>query len=342
MFVASSRAGFRGLYRGRSMYLCVVLLALVVARLLTEPGAYQWRYWSQRGFFSGSAGTSQHTGGSSGYSYKYAVAYQAKDRSDGVYAGLSKLDSPTGEDNYFVGARSEHDVFAGVADGVGGWVDLGFDSSAISRELCGSMLDMSTAQSKSLSPKQLIDAAYRKIKNDGSVQVGGTTAIVAHFPPNGTLKIANLGDSWCGVFRNNKLVFQTKFQTVGFNAPYQLAIIPEQLVREAAKKGSSYIQNSPSDADEYQFQLKKNDVIMLATDGVTDNIATGDMELFLSNSASGEDLQHISQKFVNQVVQLSKDTNFPSVFSQEMSRLTGKRYLGGKEDDITVVVVKVE
>ncbi|SCU82297.1 LANO_0B05754g1_1 [Lachancea nothofagi CBS 11611] len=336
MFVASSRGGLRGLSRSRSMCICVVL-ALVLAQLLTGPDVYNWRSWGSRGFFSGS-GSAQS--GSSGFSYKHAVAYQAKDRTDGVYAG-TQLDSPTGEDNYFVGMRSPHDVFAGVADGVGGWAEHGFDSSAISRELCAAIQDFSTL-GKILSPKQLIDLAYAKVKNDGEVQVGGTTAIVAHFPPNGTMKVANLGDSWCGVFRGTKLVFQTKFQTVGFNAPYQLAIIPPQMLKEAAKRGGSYIQNKPSDADEYQFQLQKNDIILLATDGVTDNIATGDMELFLSNNANEVDLQKVSQKFVDQVVKLSKDTNFPSVFAQEMSRLSGKRYTGGKEDDITVVVVKVE
>ncbi|SCU96007.1 LAME_0F14466g1_1 [Lachancea meyersii CBS 8951] len=343
MFLGSRSTIFRGLSRSRGMLTLVVfLVAFTLARLLTKPAVYKWQSWSSRGFFSGPGGASQHSndGGSSGFNYHYAVAYQAKDRSDGVYAGLTQLDSPTGEDNYFVGVRNSHDIFAGVADGVGGWVEHGFDSSAISRELCASMLDISTLDQKSLSPKQLLDLAYTKIRNDGKVQVGGTTAIVAHLTPNGMLKVANLGDSWCGVFRNTKLVFQTKFQTVGFNAPYQLAIIPPEIAKEATKKGGSYIQNYPRDADEYNFKLQKDDIVVLATDGVTDNIATGDMELFLSNNAENGDLQDVTQMFVDQVIKLSKDANFPSVFAQEMSRLYGQRYLGGKEDDITVVVIK--
>ncbi|CEP62369.1 type 2C protein phosphatase PTC7 LALA0_S05e04104g [Lachancea lanzarotensis] len=357
MFLGGSRAAFRGLSRSRSMLtiltILVGFLALMLAGVLTESTTvHEWHSFSlgARSFFSGLGGggasSSQHSsdGGSSsssGFSYNYAIAFQAKDRVDGVYAGLSQLDSPTGEDNYFVSVRNSHDVFAGVADGVGGWVEHGFDSSAISRELCSSMLDLSTNLTKKpLSPKQLLDLAYTKIKNDGKVQVGGTTAIVAHFTPNGTLKLANLGDSWCGVFRNAKLVFQTKFQTVGFNAPYQLAIIPQDIVRKAAQKGGSYIQNQPKDADEYNFKLQKDDIIVLATDGVTDNIATGDMELFLSNNAESGGLQELTQKFVTQVVKLSKDPTFPSVFSQEMSKLYGRPYLGGKEDDITVVVIK--
>ncbi|EDO14404.1 hypothetical protein Kpol_209p3, partial [Vanderwaltozyma polyspora DSM 70294] len=194
------------------------------------------------------------------------------------------------------------------------------------------------------SPKELINLSYKKIKNQKIVEVGGTTAIVAHFPSNGNLTVANLGDSWCGVFRDDKLVFETKFQTVGFNAPYQLAIIPDKMLREAKRKGSSYIQNEPSDADEYNFQLKKSDIIVLATDGVTDNVATDDIALFFKEHPTNtqEQLQEASNLLVKNVVKLSKDPQFPSVFAQELSRLSGKFYSGGKEDDITMVVVKVE
>ena len=285
------------------------------------------------------------------FTYKTAVAFQPKDRDDLIYQKLKdSIRSPTGEDNYFVTSNNVHDIFAGVADGVGGWAEHGYDSSAISRELCKKMDEISTALAENssketlLTPKKIIGAAYAKIRDEKVVKVGGTTAIVAHFPSNGKLEVANLGDSWCGVFRDSKLVFQTKFQTVGFNAPYQLSIIPEEMLKEAERRGSKYILNTPRDADEYSFQLKKKDIIILATDGVTDNIATDDIELFLKDNAArtNDELQLLSQKFVDKVVSLSKDPNYPSVFAQEISKLTGKNYSGGKEDDITVVVVRVD
>lgn len=289
-----------------------------------------------------------HTGP---FTYKTAVAFQPKDRDDQIYQKLKdSIKSPTGEDNYFATSNNIHDIFAGVADGVGGWAEHGYDSSAISRELCRKMDEISTAladmSSKEplLTPKKIIDAAYSKVKDEKVVKVGGTTAIMAHFPSNGKLQVANLGDSWCGVFRSSKLVFQTEFQTVGFNAPYQLSIIPEEMLKEAERRGSKYILNTPADADEYSFQLNKNDIVILATDGVTDNIAADDIELFLKdNSARTKDeLQLLSQEFVKNVVRLSKDPNYPSVFSQEISKLTGKNYSGGKEDDITVVFIRVD
>lgn len=68
------------------------------------------------------------------------------------------------------------------------------------------------------------------------------------------------------------------------------------------------------------------------------------LKLFLKDNAArtNDELQLLSQKFVDNVVSLSKDPNYPSVLQQEISKLTGKNYSGGKEDDITVVVVRVD
>lgn len=348
----------------QSMFLFVVVSALVVViagyvliqGCNIESGTLYAHFYrgSKRYFYSGKgdgyAGSDGSSGSSSGqFSYKTAVAYQPKDRDDPIYRRMkTQLKSETGEDNYFVTLNSPGDVYAGVADGVGGWAEHGYDSSAISRELCKAISEfsslVSTKDNAGIEPKKLIDMGYSKIKNEGIVKVGGTTAIAAHFPPDGVMQVANLGDSWCGVFRNSELVFETKFQTVGFNAPYQLAIIPDEMVREAKKKGGAFIQNKPADADEYSFQLTKNDIVVLATDGVTDNIWSGDIQLFLRDNEAviQNDLQSAARKFVQQVVKLSKDPNYPSVFAQEVAKLTGKNYRGGKEDDITVVVVKVE
>ena len=81
---------------------------------------------------------------------------------------------------------------------------------------------------------------------------------------------------------------------------------------------------------------------MFATDGVTDNVIPQDIELFLKDHEETNQLDDVANKFVKEVVKVSKDSNFPSAFAQELSRLTGQKYLGGKEDDITVVLVKVK
>lgn len=284
--------------------------------------------------------------------YSIAVAYQPKRREE---SNLFKkkhnkpspaLDSPSGEDNLFVSSQSSEGYLAlGVADGVGGWSEAGYDSSAISRELCASMKDNfeNATPSTSSTPKNLLINAFTEILSSPKVEIGGTTACLGILTPNYELKVANLGDSWCGLFRNYKLINETKFQTHNFNTPYQLAKIPPQILQQGKNQGKTYIIDTPDLADEYTWKLKKDDIILFATDGVTDNVVPEDIELFLKDQFEAEcpDLHQISDKLVKEVTKVSKDPNFPSAFAQELSKLTGQRYLGGKEDDITIVVVKV-
>ncbi|KAG7665568.1 PTC7 [[Candida] subhashii] len=287
------------------------------------------------------------------HNYDIAVAYQPKDREESNlfkkrnnHNSSAALESPTGEDNLFVSKESPKGFVAiGVADGVGGWSEAGYDSSAISRELCASMklnFEIDSNESE-LSPKQLLDDAFNQVMESPKVKIGGTTACLGILSPDKKLKVANLGDSWCGVFRDYKLINETKFQTHNFNTPYQLAKIPRHIVKQAEMEGRRYIIDTPALADEYTWDLQKDDIIMFATDGVTDNVIAQDVEIFLKDHIEGQNqkLDVVAKEFVNEVVKVSKDPTFPSAFAQELSKLTGQKYLGGKEDDITIVLIKV-
>lgn len=311
--------------------------------------------WSQKSWLGERAGDASAAKGAvdsaSGIAqFQAVVAYEPKNREEKNFVGHKKipsLNSPTGEDNLFVTERDVKGYKAiGVADGVGGWAEAGYDSSAISRELCGNMKNTfeSTSAPESLQPKQLLTDSFEEVLKSDKVYIGGTTACLGVFSPNYKLKIANLGDSWCGLFRDYKLIQETKFQTHNFNTPYQLAKIPEFIIEKAAARNRKYILDTPQMADEYCWDLQKGDLIMFATDGVTDNVVTQDISLFLKDQLEGKSrksLEEVAHTFVKQVVRVSKDMKFPSTFAQELSRLTGQKYLGGKEDDITVVLVEV-
>lgn len=282
--------------------------------------------------------------------YNIAVAFQAKNRQElNIFKkkqGKSAAQLlPLGEDNLFVSAQSEDGYLAlGVADGVGGWSEAGYDLSAILRELCHLLkLHFENAQDKSgVTPRALLGKAFDDVMLSPKVEIGGTTACLGVLTPDKKLLVANLGDSWCGLFRDYKLVKETLFQTHNFNTPFQLAKIPKQILRQAELQGKRYIIDSPQMCDEYVWDLQKDDVIMFATDGVTDNVVPQDIEIFLKDQLSANNkFSDVSDRFVQEVVKVSKDANFPSAFAQELSRLTGQRYLGGKEDDITVVMVRV-
>ncbi|GMM38170.1 type 2C protein phosphatase [Saccharomycopsis crataegensis] len=295
-----------------------------------------------------SSSSSSFDGSAAGFKYNVAVAYAPKLRSE----ELDPAKYPAGEDSFIHGARqSDGNLVLGVADGVGGWSEVkGCSSADMSNVLCGLVSKLFKGQEVGGdNTKDLLARAYKDMKLAKVVKAGGTTICYGVLnSQTANLEVLNLGDSWCGVFRDFKCVEQTKFQTLGFNTPKQLSIIPKDLQEKAAREGRRYITNTPSDADVYNFQLQKNDIVVFATDGVTDNVYPEDLEMFLKDSYDSQvdnkdvDLQKVTDSLVNGVRVLSQNPKFPSPFSQEMSRVYGQKYYGGKADDITVVILKVD
>ncbi|KAH3663623.1 hypothetical protein OGAPHI_005024 [Ogataea philodendri] len=294
-----------------------------------------------------------------GHGYLMSLSFEPKDRlkdnskaTDGLISKYRKkvytntvYDSPTGEDNYVI-AYNDSRVLAGVLDGVGGWSEQGFDSSAISRELSNHVTTEFLGE-PDLTPLEILEQAFTKMKQDGSVEVGSTTICFGVIDSNtNKLHAVNLGDSWFGVFRKEKSKFkcvhQSEEQTYSFNAPYQLSVIPQEFLDLAKKRGSKYLMNEPRDADQYEFQLESGDIIMFTTDGLIDNVVINDVEMYLDDVFDPEQIGEVNKNLVRNVKDLSLNTDFKSVFSQRLSKLTGQDYIGGKPDDITSVLVYVE
>lgn len=271
---------------------------------------------------------------SSGFKLTSSIQYTPKDRTkDAIYKkyikDLSNY-SETGEDNYFMG-----DTRFAVFDGVGGYIHQGYDCSVISSKFSKYIGEYNDGKHCSL--YDTLKYAYQKVLEDPEVKAGATTATVCQIDTQkGMLNVLNLGDSWLGVLRGDKIVFETLKQEYYFNAPYQLAKIPGN-----NNKGS--ISNTPEDAVEYDYQLEKGDLVILSTDGMVDNWENTKIEQWWSKKlATNEDLQVLNKQFVDEVTADSKDHRFMSSFVKEYNKLSGTSYVGGKEDDITVLVVKVE
>lgn len=292
--------------------------------------------------------------------FTLSVAYSPKDRqqtlgndeggsfaegaaSDGEAAGSS---CGTGEDNYIV-AYTDVGVVVGVLDGVGGWSEQGFDSSAISRELAQNVTRVYLSNPR-MEPMDVLNEAFRLVKKEGNVHVGSTTVCFGIIDADTKqLKGLNLGDSWFGVFRKSddkyRCVFQSNEQVYYFNAPYQLSVIPRDFLEDAKRRGSKYLMNEPTDAEKYEYQLKSDDVVVFTTDGLVDNIFPEDIELYLNDQEDvAGTLGKVNKGMVDQTKVLSLNTNFKSVFSQRLSKETGQSYIGGKPDDITSVMVYVK
>lgn len=191
----------------------------------------------------------------------------------------------SGEDAFFVSrvgtsTRSastevpEAVAFA-VADGVGGWTESRVDPADFSHGICGYMAQTALAwngPAHKLRPKQLLQAGYDQVVDDPSIHAGGSTASVGVALPDGRVELANLGDSGSVLLRLAAVHHYSTPQTHGFNTPYQLSIIPPRMRAQASVFGGAYLEDFPRDAAVTNVTVQHGDVLILATDGVFDNL----------------------------------------------------------------------
>ncbi|KAL6248920.1 Protein phosphatase 2C 7 [Rhinocladiella similis] len=193
----------------------------------------------------------------------------------------------SGQDAYFVscvGQDPNVTAFA-VADGVGGWTDHGIDPADFSHGLCSHMVEtaLSWDQEERLGPKQLLQLGYEKVKNDPEIKAGGTTACVAVTEPDGRMRIANLGDSGFLQLRLGTVHQCSNPQTHAFNTPYQMSMTPPEILAQAMIFGGMPLNDEPEKADIADHMLRDGDVLVLATDGVWDNLNSQDILSIVSN-----------------------------------------------------------
>lgn len=178
---------------------------------------------------------------------------------------------------------SEQDADAvafAVADGVGGWTESRVDPADFSHGLCGYMAQTALAWDEStdkLRPKQLLQAGYDQVVADPAIKAGGSTASVGVALPDGRVELANLGDSGSVLLRLAAVHHYSVPQTHGFNTPYQLSIIPPRMRAQASVFGGAFLEDFPRDAAVTNVRMQHGDVLILATDGVFDNLNNQDI-----------------------------------------------------------------
>ena len=224
-----------------------------------------------------------------------------------------------GEDSCFV---SKINNAVGVADGVGGWIDVpGANASKYSRDLMSFSNESSDLQDSLL----ILEAAYDRI--DKTV-MGSSTATVAKVV--GTdISIANVGDSGCSLYRNFIEIYHTRPTLHGLNFPYQLGFQSETV---------------PANGTHDIIPVEDGDILVCASDGLWDNLYKSDIEQIIQEHMSISDPELYAQETANELVRKAaakaEDINADTPFADEV-RHHGYAYQGGKQDDITVVVARL-
>lgn len=214
-----------------------------------------------------------------------------------------------GEDALFI----EEDA-VGVFDGVGGWADYGVDAGIYARTLA----TVSAREVRKNGPKGVIAALKTAVEENGNR--GSSTACTVGLVNGNILHGVNVGDSGLMVLRGTTPVFRSVEQQVRFNFPYQLGT------------GSPH---RVDDGTMIHVELQAGDTVVLATDGVFDNVHDPEIINVISQSKD-EPLDRTAERIANVALIHSGEWTFDSPFSQN-ARKAGLNYQGGKVDDITVV-----
>jgi protein phosphatase PTC7 len=282
--------------------------------------------------------------------------------------------STGGADSFFFSDRA-----AGIADGVGEWEwRFKLDPRKFAEQLMRGCLDSS--QKPHHDPSQSIEDRAVSVLADGyeyASAFGSSTACVVVMDDLGEkVGIANLGDSGCLHYRKQFLtsamsmtcVMKTRDQQHAFNMPYQLSRLPKpehyddlaqdpiysELVttlRSLSGRQLSKI-DKPIDCDVHSSTVVEGDLIILATDGVLDNLWSYDILSIVGESAvispfearinlleSGPtDPEEIARALALAAYEKSvTESGYKSPFGVECRKRTGAVHLGGKMDDISVV-----
>ncbi|KAH8262093.1 hypothetical protein KR038_004083, partial [Drosophila bunnanda] len=242
-----------------------------------------------------------------------------------------------GEDAWFQCSSPQADTM-GVADGVGGWRAYGIDPGEFSDFLMRSCSRLATY--RNYNPRRLdllLKRAYLDLLEQKCPVLGSATVCLLSLDrQDSMIYTLNIGDSGFLAIRSGRILCRSQEQQHQFNTPYQLASPPPFL-------DGQFLIDSPDCADRQGFVTCPGDVLLVATDGVYDNIPLRLIVKVLSELAFEDDpvaLQMAANSLALMARTLSLNPKFNSPFTQN-ARSLNIDTSGGKPDDITVLVATV-
>ncbi|CAF1074708.1 unnamed protein product [Brachionus calyciflorus] len=261
-----------------------------------------------------------------------------------------------GDDAWFIAKHKQVDVL-GVADGVGGWHEFGIDPSKFSFNLmktCKRLIEQGfDLVIDNKTPINLLEQSYKTLleSKNNKLLVGSSTACILLFHHDTNyLHTCNLGDSGFCIIRNNKIIHRSQEQQHYFNSPYQIAILPnsnnefQDAPQEALiQNDDSLFNDSPESAISSSIQLNEGDFILVATDGLWDNLTESHLLVELSKIKKNcliEELEKAANNLARKAIEMALDPDYISPFAKAAKK-HGINIKGGKPDDITVLLARV-
>lgn len=251
----------------------------------------------------------------------------------GVYSDVG-VSREINQDNYYFGnnvpensavPRSESLLYTdggvfSVADGMGGESQGEFASAAAMKEM--QILD----QNENITKNDVIEAinhansAICERMTLTKENIG--TTIVTAVIKNNVVNIYNLGDSKCFLYDNSgKLIQLSKDHTLAAQMVHDNMMTPQQAQNDPRKHQlTQHLGIYPEDMllsvfCQNQFTLKKDEMLILCSDGLTDGLSNEKITEILNRSKNGE-------------------------YETLPKELAAEAIAGGSKDNITVMVIR--
>lgn len=234
-----------------------------------------------------------------------------------------------GEDAYYVSPN-----VISIADGVSQWVDWGVDPAEFPKSLMyyiSQLVENATNSTIFSNPKAMLNYAFDRASANGSC-----TASVMSLDKNLPLIYSGqVGDSGFEILRrvNGSWAIVEEYVSIQwiFNMPFQLCKDPN-------------FGDNPEIGDYRVIKIEHNDVILMATDGIWDNLFDSDiLYLFEQMAPDGEveNPKNMAEVLVDNANRLSTDRDYVSPFELNAQQ-AGHFFTGGKSDDITCIITQVK
>lgn len=263
-----------------------------------------------------------------------AFPHPVKVKRDKMKGHCERMTGHAGEDAYVV-AAGQRGVLLGVADGVHVWREHGIDSGAVSRELLAAVRrdflrkDKAGHRDSAGDTNGNLERAWTKVIGNG-VQGSTTVCLAALDQESGILHTTSLGDSACLVVRGidgtglPSIAFRTKAMEHSFGYPFQL--------------GHHATTDSPTDASVSSFTVQHGDYILVATDGLVDNL---DNSQIIQQLSSVKSPLSAARQLAIAAFGCAIDRRAVTPYCLAATKALNMFTEGGKPDDITVVAARV-
>lgn len=229
----------------------------------------------------------------------------------------------------------------GVADGVSGWekghANSGLFARSFLENISKNFTELTFKNSRNLSlisnkdlSKKLDDSFYESLEIMHHQEFKGSSTLVAGMIIDKNLKIISIGDSKIFIIRDGEIIGTNQEQ-------YFANLCPQQV-------GTQENCKLPSEIVEYfDLELKKDDLILICSDGVTDNLYPDEILKLINDTVNKDktNLQQVCNKLLITVKQTAFDNYCVTPYVEKVNEMSSSFITGGKLDDTSICISKV-